>query len=157
LAESASQPQWLFTSVESMFLQAEAISRGWLPGNGKAAFEAAITESFVWLGVTEANAASTYLSQNNALVNYNAAADKPRFVVMQKYLALVGVNNFEAWVDYRRLGVPMDLPLSMSTARGTNVIPSRLLYPQDEYNFNAENVAKEGTISAQTSKVFWDK
>jgi len=157
LAKSITQPQWMFTSVESMFLQAEAISRGWIPGNGKSAFEAAITESFVWLGVTEANAASTYLTQDNALVNYGAAADKPKLVVMQKYLALVGVNNFEAWTDYRRLGVPMDLPLSMSTARGTNVIPSRLLYPQDEYNFNAENVAKEGTISAQTSKVFWDK
>jgi Starch-binding associating with outer membrane len=165
LAKSVSQDQWIFTSVESLFLQAEAIQRGWLPGDAKTAAENAITESFVWLGVTSgangsvdaATTAANYMAQNTALTTYSVATDKIKFIVMQKYLALVGVNNFEAWVDYRRVGVPTDLPLSMSTARGTKVIPSRLLYPQAEYSYNAENVAKEGTIDAQTAKVFWDK
>ncbi|WP_242929499.1 SusD/RagB family nutrient-binding outer membrane lipoprotein [Pontibacter vulgaris] len=158
LAKSATQPQWLFTSVESLFLQAEATQRGWIAGDAKAAFEAAVEESFVWLDVEDAEAeAADYLAQENALVNYDAASDKIRFIVMQKYLALVGVNNFEAWVDYRRLGVPTDLPLSLAPSRGTNGIPKRLLYPQSEYSYNAANVAAEGSISAQTSTVFWDK
>jgi hypothetical protein len=158
LAKSFTQPQWLFTSIESMFLQAEAIQRGWLPGDAKAAYRAAVTESFRWLGVPNAVAtAETYLNQSNAVVNYDTATDKVRLIVTQKYLALVGINNFEAYVDYRRLGVPTDLPPSMSTGRGTNNIPSRLLYPQNEYNYNAANVGAEGTINAQTSKVFWDK
>lgn len=162
LAKSVSQPQWVFTSVESLFLQAEAIQRGWLPGNAKTATENAITESFVWLGVPNAvTTARAYMDQDTDLTTYSKAQannkDLVKFIVMQKYLALVGVNNFEAWVDYRRVGVPTDLPLSMSTGRGTNGIPLRLLYPQNEYNYNAANVAKEGTINAQTSKVFWDK
>jgi hypothetical protein len=44
---------------ESMFLQAEAIQRGWDIGgpfasNPKSAYQAAVTESFKWLGVPNA-------------------------------------------------------------------------------------------------------
>ncbi|RNI32896.1 SusD/RagB family nutrient-binding outer membrane lipoprotein [Rufibacter immobilis] len=156
LAKSATQPQWLFTSVESMFLQAEATQRGWLSGDAKAAYENAVRESFIWLGVTNATAtANTYLSEGFA--SYDAAANKINLIVMQKYLALVGVNNFEAWVDYRRVGIPTDLPLSLSPNRGNNRIPQRLLYPQAEYTYNSANVAAEGNINPQNDKVFWDK
>ncbi|MBC7915140.1 MAG: SusD/RagB family nutrient-binding outer membrane lipoprotein [Pyrinomonadaceae bacterium] len=161
LAKTATQAQWLFTSVESMFLQAEAIERGWLPGAPEAAYKSAVRESFIWLGVTDAVVtADEYLNQGTPLVTYDAAAapaDRVKFIVMQKYLGLVGINNFEAYTDYRRLGVPTDLPLSMSESRNANKIPVRILYPQNEYNYNATNVAAEGTISAQTSTVFWDK
>ncbi|WP_299825821.1 SusD/RagB family nutrient-binding outer membrane lipoprotein [uncultured Pontibacter sp.] len=158
LAKTPTQAQWVFTSVESMFLQAEAIQRGWLPGDGKVAVTEAVRESFRWLGVTNAVAtADAYLAQSDALTNYDAAGNKVNFIVMQKYLALVGINNFEAWIDYRRLGVPADLPLSLSPSRGSNVIPKRLLYPQNEYSYNAANVAAEGAIDAQSTTVFWDK
>ncbi|SFA43293.1 Starch-binding associating with outer membrane [Pedobacter suwonensis] len=161
LAKSATQDQWLFTSVESLFLQAEAIQRGWISGNAQTAYRAAVQESFVWLGVTNAVAtANTYLDQANPIVSWSSATssdDKIKLIDMQKYLALIGINNFEAYVDYRRLGVPTDLPLSLSPSRGSNIIPSRLLYPQSEYNTNAANVAAQGTINAQTSKIFWDK
>lgn len=157
LAKSPAQDQWLFTSVESMFLQAEATQRGWLTGDAKAAYEAAITESFKWLGVPSAEAeAQDYIANGGALTDYDAATDKVRHIVTQKYMSLVGVNNFEAWIDYRRLGVPADLPPSMAPSRGGNTVPTRLLYPQAEYSYNAANVAKEGSINAQSSKVFWD-
>jgi len=158
LAKSAIQPQWLFTSMESLFLQAEAMQRGWITGDAKATFQDAVRESYSWLGVADAEtAANTYLAQNLPIVDYDGATDKIRFIVMQKYLSLVGINNFEAWVDYRRLGVPTDLPLSLSPSRNGRGVPVRLLYPQEEYSFNSANVAAEGTINAQTSKVFWDK
>ncbi|RDC64488.1 SusD/RagB family nutrient-binding outer membrane lipoprotein [Adhaeribacter pallidiroseus] len=158
LAKSPTQSQWLFTSVESLFLQAEAIQRGWLPGDPKAAFESAVRESFTWLGVTDAAAsADAYLAQENDLVDYDAATDKVRFIATQKYLSLVGINNFEAWVDYRRLGIPSDLPLSLNPGRAGRGIPKRLVYPQDEYSYNAANVGTQGTIDPQTSTVFWDK
>ncbi|WP_207536384.1 SusD/RagB family nutrient-binding outer membrane lipoprotein [Desertivirga arenae] len=151
LVKGPEQALWLFTSVESMFLQAEAVQRGWLPGNARTAYENAVRESFSWLGVTNATAtANTYLA------GAGAYQSNVQFIVMQKYLSLVGINNFEAWVDYRRLGVPSDLPLSQSPSR-VGGVPVRLLYPQDEYNNNAANVGAQGEISAQTSKVFWDK
>ncbi|WP_439880515.1 SusD/RagB family nutrient-binding outer membrane lipoprotein [Pontibacter sp. MBLB2868] len=168
LAKTATQPQWLFTSVESKFLQAEATARGLLPGEPKAAWKDAVIESFKWLGVSEKDAttgnlksatqvAEEYLAQDNVdLVNYDAATDKVKFIVMHKYLSLVGINNFEAWVDYRRVGVPSDLPLSLSPSKGSNGIPKRLMYPANEYSYNAANVAKEGSINPQSTAVFWD-
>lgn len=155
LAKSATQPQWLFTSVESMFLQAEAIQRGWLPGNASTALTAAIRESYIWLNVGGARAAA--ITAADAYIARNAPAATVQSIVMEKYYSLIGINNFEAWVDYRRVGVPSDLPLSLSPSRNGRNIPVRLLYPQEEYSYNAANVAAEGTISAQTSKVFWDK
>lgn len=157
LAKSRTQDQWLFTSVESLFLQSEAIERGWIPGNAETVYKSAVKESFIWLGVTDAAAeADAYLAQASPFVDYTLAPNKINLIVMQKYLALVGINNFEAWVDYRRLGVPTDLPLSLSPARGSNVIPFRLRYPQNEYNYNSANVAAQGDINPQTSKIFWD-
>ncbi len=163
LAKSATQPQWFFTSVESMFLQAEAIQRGWLAGDPRAAYEAAVTESFVWLGVPNAVAtANAYLAQSLPIVDWDAEdnatpADKIELIVTQKYLAMVGINNFEAWADYRRLGVPANVPLSQNVSRSGRVIPKRLMYPQAEFNYNAANVNAEGPINHQTATVFWDR
>lgn len=155
LAKSSTQPQWLFTSVESMFLQAEAIQRGWISGDITTALPAAIRESYIWLNVNGSAAAATTAA--NAYIAENTPATTVQGVVMEKYYSLIGINNFEAWVDYRRVGVPTDLPLSQSPSRNGRGVPVRLLYPQEEYSYNAANVAAEGTINAQTSKVFWDK
>lgn len=157
LAKGAEQAQWLFSSVESKFLEAEAIARGWLTGEtAQSAYKNAVTESFVWLGLTS-NDANTYLNQNISIVNWpSGVSAQLQTIGMQKYLALIGINNFEAWVDYRRIGVPADLPLSMHPSRGSNVIPLRLHYPQNEYSFNTKVVAAEGTIDPQKSRIFWD-
>ncbi len=156
LAESPEQPQWFFTSVESKFLQAEAIARGWIAGTAQTIYREAVTESFVWLGLTAAEA-TTYLDQTVAIVTWPAGnADQIKTILMQKYLALTGINNFEPWVDYRRTGVPSDLPMSLSPSRGGYIIPLRLMYPQDEYNYNPQAVAAEGNIDPQKNKIFWD-
>lgn len=156
IAKSPTQPQWIITSVESLFMQAEAIQRGWLAGDPKSAYENAVRESFKWLNVVNALAtANEYLASEHEIVDWAAATDKIELNTMQKYLALEGINNFEAWADYRRLGVP-DVPLSLSPSRGSNQIPLRIKYPQDEYNYNAKNVAAEGDIDPQTDAIFWD-
>lgn len=161
LARSATQAQWIFTSVESLFLQAEAIQRGWLPGTPQTAYENAVRESFSWLGVTNAvSTANAYLSNPFVVVDWSQATTsqaKINLIATQKYLALCGVNNFEAWVDYRRLGVPTTLPLSLAPNRAGRVIPIRLQYPQAEFTYNNANVNLEGTINPQSSAIFWDK
>lgn len=165
LVKSFNQPQWILTSIESMFLQAEAIARGWdvggpYVGNAKAAYEAAVTESFIWLEVTNATtSAAAYLTAPSATWDNSGATvtDKVKFIARQKYISLIGINPLEAWNDYRRLGVPSDIPLSISNARGSRTIPVRLLYPSNELAVNTANVLAQGTINAQTSKLFWDK
>jgi hypothetical protein len=159
IVNSASQPQWILTSVESLFLYAEAVARGWIAGDAQTAYENAVRESFIWLGVPNAVAAANTYMANNPTANWaNSGAttmDKVRFIVFQKYISLAGFAPLEAWNDYRRLGVPTNVPLSAFQGRGPN-IPVRLLYPLAEYAVNKENVQAEGSISPFTSKVFWD-
>ncbi|RVU01380.1 SusD/RagB family nutrient-binding outer membrane lipoprotein [Mucilaginibacter limnophilus] len=167
LAYSASQPQWLFTAVESLFLQAEATQRGWLAGNAQDVYNEAVLASFEWLGAG-AGEGQDYLD-NDALAAWTPTVNKIRLINFQKYIALAGINNFEAYVDYRRLDgeeailndkatddLPA-LPASLAPSRGSNQIPLRLIYPQSEYNYNAANVGAQGNIKPQSDRVFWDK
>lgn len=146
--------QWLFTSFESLFLQAEAIQRGALAGDAKTAYETAVKESFRWLLVINADQeATTHLAR--PVANWDSSTDKFRLIMTQKYISMCGINGLETWTDYRRTGIP-DVPLSVSESRGTKVIPLRLVYPQEEYQYNEANVTAEGTINPQQSKIFWD-
>jgi hypothetical protein len=161
LAASASQSQWVTTSVESLFLYAEAVARGWFAGDPKVAYQNAVRESFIWLGVPSAvSAANTYMA-NNASANWDNAgtsgAQQARFIVYQKYIALAGINALEAWNDYRRMGVPVNPPISVTPGRLGNGLPVRLPYPIAEYVTNATNVQSQGTINIFSSKIFWDK
>jgi hypothetical protein len=160
LAASALQDQWIFTSVESLFLEAEAIVRGWLPGSAQSKYEDAVRESFIFLGVPNAvSAANTYMA-NNSVANWTNSGTtvlaKARFIAYQKYFALAGIDPLEAWSDLRRLNMmPDNGYISVNPGKISTTLPVRLLYPQSEYTTNATNVNAEGTIDAFTSKIFW--
>ncbi len=163
----ASSRAWIMTSVESLFLQAEARHRGVLTAGptASALLTAAIQESFVWLGLTTAQA-NSYITGNATWpdVDYTAVGGGIFTIMSQKWFAMNSIAPYETWSDYRRtdyvLGVPVGYdpgpPLSVDPARTATSIPRRLLYPQNEYNYNAANVAGEGTINVFTGKVFWD-
>ncbi|MGF7078524.1 SusD/RagB family nutrient-binding outer membrane lipoprotein [Mucilaginibacter sp. UYCu711] len=162
LAKAPTQSQAVLTATESLFLQAEAAQRGWITADPATLYKTAVEQSFVYLtatanGLSATATADAYLAGPNPTANYVAATDKIKFLVMAKYLSLIGLDNFEAYVDYRRLGVPTDLPLSLNANRLTNVIPLRLQYPKAEYDVNTAAVGAQGTINPQTSTIFWDK
>lgn len=158
IAKSVGMAQWLFPSFESMFLQAEAVQRGALTGNAKDMYESAVKESFNWLEVTDASTiAATYLnSELKTFAVWDANTDKLKLILTQKYIAMFGINGLESWTDYRRTGIP-NVPLSVIGSRGSNVIPKRLIYPLEEYQYNSANVLLEGTINPQSDKIFWNK
>ncbi len=160
IAKSETAPLWVIPSFESLFLQAEAIQRGALAGTAKAAYEAAVKESFAWLEVEDAEEeADAYLnSELKPFAVWDRNEDKLKLIMMQKYIAMCGINGLETWTDFRRVGVPaMADILSVSPSRGSRVVPTRLIYPQEEYQYNAANATAEGTINPQTQKIFWDK
>jgi Starch-binding associating with outer membrane len=144
-------------AFESLFLQAEAAQRGWLTGSAKAFYERAIKESYTYLGVANAAAATAYYTQGIANVDWNSSPDKLQAIAMQKWAALNGLNAMEAWTEFRRTGYPRIIPASLSPVVTTNQIPSRALYPQVEYDINSENVLAQGNINQFTSKIFWMK
>jgi hypothetical protein len=155
LISSVSQPAYILTSHEAFFLQAEAAQRGWISGSAQTLYQSAITESFVNLGLTTANA-STYYSQALNNVGWDASSNKIQAIVTQKWASLNGWSPFEAWSDYRRLGVPA-VPISQDPSTSVKQIPVRLFYPQSEYNYNSAVVKAQGNISQFTSKIFWVK
>ena len=138
IAKGPDMAQWLFTSSESLFLQAEAIQRGALSGNAKTMYESAVKESFSWLGIPNASTvANSYLNAPlKTFAVWDANTNKLTLILTQKYIAMFGINGLETWTDYRRTGAP-SVPLSIYKSRGSNVIPKRLIYPLEEYQYNS--------------------
>jgi len=174
IPNGAASRAWIITSVESLFLQAEARQRGILT-SGTAADELlnrAVKESFVWLGLT-AEDAQDYMDNNEGYpdVDYAAPSVQPGqpgggiyTILSQKWFAMNTVAPYETWTDYRRTGISYGRAvgyvagptLSVDPNRTATSIPVRLFYPQTEYNYNAANVNGEGTINVFTNRVFWD-
>lgn len=182
IPQGAATPAWIFTSVESLFLQAEAARRGLLPvANTVSLYTAAVTESFVYLGLTAAQA-NTYLTGNATYPdvditngsNGNGIPPGIYTIISQKWFALNALSTLEVYTDYRRTNMPYGIgsgypqgpPISVSPNKPASVtsIPIRLFYPQEEYQFNGANVVAEGTINVFTAggvsgrnRIFWDK
>jgi hypothetical protein len=76
-------------------------------------------------------------------------------IILQKWAALNGIDPVESWSDWRRLGIPADLPVSIYPGTTATHVPFRLLYPTSEYSYNGANVNAQGTINNLTSKIFW--
>ncbi len=173
IPNGAASRAWILTSVESLFLQAEARQRGIITtSTANALLTAAVRESFVWLGLTAAQA-DAYILANATYpdVDYNAPALGPGLyggglytILSQKWFALNSIATYEIWTDYRRtdyvlgasVGFDPGPPISVDPNNTSTKIPRRLLFPQNEYNYNATNVNAEGTVNVFNNKVFWD-
>jgi len=154
--QSASQSAILISAAESYFLQAEAGLYGWLSNSPQTLFQNGVQASFTYLGA--GSAAAYYGQVGNLNTNYAACttqAQKLACIIRQKWMAMNTVTPFEAWGDYRRLGLPADIPISVSPYIDAPTIPVRILYPTSEYQTNAANVNNQGTINHHTSKIFW--
>jgi hypothetical protein len=170
---------WILTDFESLFLQAEARHRGIITtgATAQALMQSAIRQSFVYLGLTVTNA-NSYMAGNAGYpdVDYTAGAVVPGgeagglfTIISQKWFALNAFAPYEVWTDYRRVniggtdhfiygesvGYNPGPPISVAPQNTATKIPSRLLYPQNEYNYNGANVGAEGTID-RYGKIFWD-
>lgn len=156
LLKGPSQSAPLLTDFESLFLQAEAASKGIITGNVKSLYETGVTQSIIYLGGTAADA-SDYLSQGGKpLVNFDEAPSALEIIITQKWIALNGINPMPIWTDYRRTHFPSFIHFSQDPAKLNAKPPVRLLYPQTEINTNNDNVQAQGPVSLFTTHIFWD-
>lgn len=164
---------------EAKFLLAEAYARNYLTGNDETTFYNGITESFRYLYKDVSNTvpasldpvadAMTYRTDNatSALVNYSLAttlAQKIEAIITQKYIALNMIANDETFNEFRRTTYPTIVNGStnatatfaslLSISTHIDKLPTRILYPQQEYNLNPAN-APTG-INKFSSLIFWD-
>jgi hypothetical protein len=145
----------LITAFESLFLQAEAVQRGYLAGDAKTVYNAAVAADFTFLG---APGAAAYTDQADALTSYDSSPDKITLIITQKWAAMNSVDPLESYSDWRRLVIPRDLPVSAYPGVTVAHIPYRLPYPINETTLNGANVPSGGTgTDLFTSKIFWMK
>ena len=137
-------PTEFITYDELLFASAEATLRnGGTLIAAQGFYQAAITASMKKLGVAQVDI-DAYLAVHGTLpVGTDAAIAQ---IASEEYVALF--LNPEAWVLWRRTGTP-----ALTSVTG-NPIPRRLLYPQTELNFNAENVP---AVTLYSPTIFWDK
>lgn len=148
----ASQDAYIMTAAEALFLQAEAVERGYITGNSQSLFEAGVQASFSLLGAGDA---SGYLTAAAGVNGLGWAGDKLEAIASQKFTALMSINGAEAWIEYSRTGFPSNLPISLTETSG-GLRPVRLLYPNSELSGNSANVPTQVTSDGFTSKIFWD-
>lgn len=159
ILKSSNQSAILISAAESYFLQSEANLRGWLPGTALSNFNSGVQASFGFLG---AGSSAGYTAQNDKMTNYGACTtfnEQLACIIRQKWIAMDNITPLEAWGDYRRLKLPADIPLSISSYLDVSpaAVPIRILYPTTEYQTNVVNVNAQGTINYHTSPVFWNQ
>ncbi len=167
--------------METDFMIAEALARGYnlssagVAGTAKDYWEAGITASIEYYGERKGVETDDLVAAYFESVRGAAAWDEAnpvKSIIYQKYLAMVGVNHYEAYADYRRTGYPEPGdPNAIETSMisyYSNItraqVPVRMLYPQRELDINSENVnaaiSKTGvTYNSEfimDAKIFWD-
>jgi hypothetical protein len=147
---------YLMTSWESYFLQAEAMVKGYGTGDAEQAYVNGITASWDNWENSSAAASDTFLTHYLSLSSIafptgGSVNDKLTAIWTQKWVAMTGNQNFEAWTEWRRTGVPSFQP-SATSVLGSGVFPARMVYPSDEVTSNV-NFPGIKTVDV---KMWWD-
>jgi hypothetical protein len=146
----------VMASSEAYFIQAEAAQIGLITGDPATLYNDGITASFVYEGLTAAQAATYYAQASIAYPTAGTFAAQQEAIITQKWAALNPFGALEAFNEYRRTGYPA-VPVSIYPGVTQTTQPTRIYYPFIEYATNAANVAAQGTINPFTSKIFWAK
>ena len=172
-AAAGDAPVVLMSYAETLFLQAEAAERGWLAGDAKALYDAAIGASVSRWGLP-ATATVDFLKQKT--VDYALQTNKLEAIAMQKWVALYAFQEVEAYCELRRTGFPKFsgiIPTSSTNANNVPVgqlvkplnivgmvFPRRMVYPSSERLYNTVSITATGLPADDTAQgvpVWWDK
>ncbi len=135
----------LITYDELLFISAEAKLRLGDATGAQPDYENAIKANMKKFGIADSNI-STYLAVRDTLPNDVSTAIA--WVAFEQYFALY--LNPEVWTLYRRTGIPNLVPVA-----GSNGIPRRYVYPQNELTYNSNSYNSSATLFSP--KIFWDK
>jgi hypothetical protein len=153
---SAGVPTIFMSNWETWFLRAEAAVKFGTSDDATAAFAAAITANFEYIGAPGAD--EFILGLNFADVSDQ---DKINLIGVQKWISMTGLQEAEGWIEARRFDTPTNPVFSgangvyqtpLSSSLPDRVFPSRWLYPESEQTLNPKAPNQE----AVTGKVFWD-
>lgn len=150
-SDPVNEPHMLMGYPELQFILAEATVRGWIEGGNltkaKAFYENGVKASFAFYekyaegysAYLNSSAAADYLAQS--LVDFSLATTTEKrieYIITQKYIQFYFQTGLEQFYNNRRTGYPV-FTVGGAVGNGGKV-PTRWMYPLDEYNQNAANV-----------------
>lgn len=165
IAINPNEPLMWQNAAEVAFLRAEGVAVfGWnMGGTAESFYNKGVELSFEQYGVS---GAADYLADNTSVpagyvdpsgvnpwngtlpavtIKWDESATtekKQERIIIQKWIANYKLGN-EAWADIRRTGYPKLIPVAYNGSGGvvdSNRGPERMVYPQDEYTNNGDNV-----------------
>ncbi len=163
-------------SCENYFILAEAALRGWQVGmSAEEAYNKAVRLSLEEHR-SQYETTMEARKKDGLIESYDYSAEIEKYmagkgkfantldqIYMEEWVALFK-NNCEAWSLYRRTGFPKEIQTSGEypgayCAYGTdhNDVPFRFPYPDNEYNYNTDNVnaASAGIVDYTWGKQMW--
>jgi hypothetical protein len=158
--KNASAPGVYIDYAEVRFILAEAAARGWnVTGTAEEHYNAAITASLGYWGITDPAVVNAYLAE----VPYSAG-DWKDVIGTQKWLALY-MQGLQGWYERLRLrfnkpdGTALFInPVDGSLDADVTDVPTRMTYPTDEQTLNAASytaaVETQGADKKST-KLWW--
>ena len=155
IANKGDAPGYIFTYAQVAFAKAEAVLKGWIPGDASVFYYDGIKSSMEQWGVTNSEY-NNYINQPAVIWNSTKGLE---LIAEQKWVALF-MQPYEAWAEWRRLDLPVILPAA-SPINGSG-IPVRYGYSSTINDSNRTEFQK--AISAQGlpklddlgTKLFWD-
>jgi hypothetical protein len=103
--QSATDPVYFISFVESLLLQAEVIAKGWAAGDDKALYDEAVTAAFNRYGYD----AAAFLAADTGLYKYPSAGtfeEKQEAIMMAKWAAFAGSQGLEMMLETNRTHYP---------------------------------------------------
>ncbi len=128
-------PYKLITYADRLYLEAELINAGVIPGNARAVFSAAMSASMAQVdyvitayvkpvqAVPALGPQTDYINAILALYDAGNTDKKLEYIMTQKWLASVG-SSVDQYTDYRRTGYPV-----LFDPRNTTMAPGGLVQP----------------------------
>lgn len=148
------EPIYLLSFAELKFIQAEAVVRGWIPGDADAYYSEGVMAAMRFvrdntpddaryhhnMPITNDYVRDVYLKQP-AVAFSTVQAQQLQQIFLQQFLAGYLQNPGLAFYEYRRTGYPV---FPVNPASNLNIpsdkIPMRWMYPQKELDYNSENL-----------------
>ena len=175
-------PHRMFTYDEFLYVKAELIWAGLMPGSAKEQLREAMVASFIQVDEVVAGTGTSQtvptLSGSEAVTEYidsvialfeGASAEKQlEIIITQKWIATFG-DSADQYTDYRRTGYPVladpegdspeyqldmgDFPLDDGVTVLNNEFQRSIYWPQGELNLNQNAPAQK---DPSTYTIFWD-
>lgn len=155
---STNAPVVFMSSWESKFLRAEVIARTGGGGEDESLFNAAVSQSFTYLGLD----ATAYLTANP----YNSTDDdsRVRSIAYEKWVSMNAIQPTEAWIESRRYDTPTRAifkggifvePNSNALTIGDR-FPVIFTYSSTELSNNKNAPLQRSDLANPVYRTFWD-